>query len=47
MGEFASFGFCGFFLEPAIIALAFTNLLTLCKDNQLILAPKKTPLDKN
>lgn len=46
VGGLATFGFWGFILGPAIIALAITTLVTLRKANRLSLAHKKPPLDK-
>lgn len=47
VGGLATFGFWGFILGPAIIALAITTLITLRKANGLSLAHKKRHLDKN
>ena len=47
VGGLATFGFWGFILGPAIIALAITTLMTFRKTNQLSLRHEKTHLDKN
>ena len=47
VGGLATFGFWGFILGPAIIALAITTLMTFRKTNQLSLRHEKTNLDKN
>lgn len=47
VGGLATFGFWGFILGPAIIALAITTLITLRKANGTSLAHKKRHLDKN
>ncbi len=47
VGGLATFGFWGFILGPAIIALAITTLTTLRKVNRVSLTQEKTNLDKN
>jgi predicted PurR-regulated permease PerM len=47
VGGLATFGFWGFILGPAIIALAMTTLMTLRKANRSSLAHEETHLDKN
>jgi predicted PurR-regulated permease PerM len=47
VGGLATFGFWGFILGPAIIALAITTLMTLRKTKQSSLTQGKTHLDKN
>lgn len=46
-GGLATFGFWGFILGPAIVALAVTTLTTLRKANRSSLAHEETHLDKN
>ncbi len=46
-GGLATFGFWGFILGPAIIALAITTLITLRKANRSSLTHEETHLDKN
>ncbi len=47
VGGLATFGFWGFILGPAIVALAATTLVTLRKANRSNLAHQEAPLDKN
>lgn len=47
IGGLATFGFWGFILGPAIVALTITTLMTLRKANRSSLAHKETHLDKN
>jgi len=47
VGGLATFGFWGFILGPAIIALAITTLMALRKANRSNLAHEETHLDKN
>jgi predicted PurR-regulated permease PerM len=47
VGGLATFGFWGFILGPAIVALAVTTLASLRKANRLSLAHQVTPSDKN
>ncbi|HEO97856.1 MAG TPA: AI-2E family transporter [Epsilonproteobacteria bacterium] len=46
-GGLATFGFWGFILGLAIVALAVTTLITLRKANRISLAHEETHLDKN
>jgi len=47
VGGIATFGFCGFILGPAIVALAVTTLVLLRKANRSNLAHEEVSLDKN
>lgn len=47
IGGLATFGFWGFILGPAIVALAATTLVTLRKANRSSLTHEETPVDIN